>query len=197
MALTSGLTVRTNSFGYVNQRMFRAGRPTQRAGGGRSCQYPDPSAWTGPEEHGHEGSRYCYVAGSATGGCCASPTRTGPSTATRWAFGAVRPSSSVTGSVGLPGAASTTRDGASVANFRRAPCLGDGMRIRLQASNGQYGRRPEQRRRPGSREPGPAQRLGRLHLTDLDGGCLESGDTVALRTSDGFYLRADGEAARR
>ncbi|MCY4662184.1 MAG: hypothetical protein OXF93_20635 [Acidobacteria bacterium] len=78
-----------------------------------------------------------------------------------------------------------------VANWRRAPCLEGGMRVRLQASSGEYvvavgnggGAVRADQPRPGPR--------GRFTLVDHNGGpCVESGDVVSLHTSDGFYLRA-------
>lgn len=77
-----------------------------------------------------------------------------------------------------------------VAKFRVAPCLRDGMRIRLQASNGQYvvavGNGGGDVLAVGSRL-GP---WGEFTLVDANGGCVESGDAVSLHTSDGFFLRA-------
>ena len=77
------------------------------------------------------------------------------------------------------------------ANFRRAPCLADRMRVRLQASSGEYvvavgnGGGPVRADQP---RPGPR---GRFTLVDHNGGpCVASGDVVSLHTSDGFYLRA-------
>ena len=77
-----------------------------------------------------------------------------------------------------------------VANFRVAPCLRDGARVRLQASNGQYmvavgnggGEVRADRQRPGA--------WGRFIVVDRNGGCVESGDVVSLHTTDGFFLRA-------
>ena len=77
-----------------------------------------------------------------------------------------------------------------VANFRVAPCLRDGARVRLQASNGQYmvavgnggGEVRADRQRPGA--------WGRFTVVDRNGGCVESGDVVSLHTTDGFFLRA-------
>ena len=77
-----------------------------------------------------------------------------------------------------------------VANWRRAPCLRGGDRVRLQASNGQHviavgnGGGAVRANQPGR---GPR---GRFTLVDHDGGCVRSGDLVSLHTSDGFYLRA-------
>ena len=78
-----------------------------------------------------------------------------------------------------------------VANYRRALCLSDGGRVRLQASSGEYvvavgnGGGPVRADQP---RPGPR---GRFTLVDHNGGpCVESGDRVSLHTSDGFYLRA-------
>ena len=77
-----------------------------------------------------------------------------------------------------------------VANFRVAPCLRDGMRIGLQASNGQHvvavGNGGGEVLAVGS-HLGP---WGEFTLADANGGCVESGDAVSLHTSDGFYLRA-------
>ena len=78
----------------------------------------------------------------------------------------------------------------AVANWRRAPCLRDGERVRLQASNGQYlvavgnggGNVVANRSQP--------VRGTRFTVVDANGGCVESGDVVSLHTSDGFYLRA-------
>ena len=77
-----------------------------------------------------------------------------------------------------------------VANFRVAPCLRDGMRIRIQASNGQYvvavGNGGGDVLAAGSH----LGSWGEFTLVDANGGCVESGDVVALHTSDGFYVRA-------
>ena len=77
-----------------------------------------------------------------------------------------------------------------VANVRVAPCLRDGMRIRLQASNGQY---VVAVGNGGGEVLAVGSRLGpwaEFTLVDANGSCVESGDTVSLHTSDGFYLRA-------
>ena len=77
------------------------------------------------------------------------------------------------------------------ANWRRAPCVGGGSSVRLQASNGQYvgavgnggGAVRADQRRLGAH--------GLFTLVDHNGGpCVESGDSVSLHTSDGFYLQA-------
>ncbi len=90
-------------------------------------------------------------------------------------------------------ARSLNRTRRAVANWRRAPCLSDGGRVRLQASSGEYvvavgnggGAVRADQPRPGPR--------GRFTLVDHNGGpCVESGDVVSLHTSDGFYLRARG-----
>ncbi len=98
------------------------------------------------------------------------------------------PSSSVTGPADARRTLNETRR--IVANFRVAPCLRDGMRIWLQASNGQYvvavGNGGGDLLAVESRL-GP---WGEFTVVDANGGCVESGDIVSLHTSDGFYLRA-------
>ncbi len=83
-----------------------------------------------------------------------------------------------------------------VTHYWRAPCLGDGGRVRLQASSGEYvvavgnggaAVRADQPR------PGPR---GRFTLVDHNGGpCVASGDVVSLHTSDAVLslLGAAGE----
>ena len=98
------------------------------------------------------------------------------------------PSSSVTGPADASRTLNETRR--IVANFRVAPCLRDGMRIRLQASNGQY---VVAAGNGGGDVLATESRLGpwgEFTVVDADGGCVESGDVVSLHTSDGFYLRA-------
>ena len=77
-----------------------------------------------------------------------------------------------------------------VANFRVAPCLRDGWRTNLQASNGQF-----LAAEIGGRGAILANRDKLLAgedfvIVDHDGACVESGDAVSLRTSNGFYVRA-------
>ena len=99
-----------------------------------------------------------------------------------------RPSPSIAGPANAVRALNENR--VTVANFRVAPCLRDGMRIRLQASNGQYvvaaGNGGGDVLAVGSH----LGRWGEFTLVDTNGGCVESGDVVALHTSDGFFLRA-------
>ena len=98
------------------------------------------------------------------------------------------PSSSVTGPADAARSLNETR--AFVANFRVAPCLRNGMRIRLQASNGQYlvavGNGGGDVLAVGSH----LGAWGEFTLVDPNDGCVESGDAVSLHTSGGFYLRA-------
>ena len=98
------------------------------------------------------------------------------------------PSSSVAGPADARRTLNETRR--AVANFRVAPCLRDGMRIRLQASNGEHvvavGNGGGDVLAVGSH----LGAWGEFTLADANGGCVESGDAVSLHTSDGFYLRA-------
>ena len=173
------------SVGYVNQRMFEPGAPAASRwwtimATGYQCQ-----DWA--REHGYHPPNFCHgTVGYAPRFSNPYWTFNGDPTGVRGSA----PSSSLHGPSDARASLNRTRH--ILANFRRAPCLDDGTRIRLQASNGQYvvalnnggGRVLANRDRPSA--------WGRLYVVDLDGGCLESGDTVALRTSDGFYLRADG-----
>ena len=96
------------------------------------------------------------------------------------------PSSSITG----PADARRTlnRYRRTVANFRVAPCLTDGMWVRLQASSGEFvvamdgggGEVVANRSQPGP--------WGRFQVIDRNGGCLESGDPLVFMTSEGWYL---------
>ena len=98
------------------------------------------------------------------------------------------PSSSVAGPADARRTLNETRR--TVANFRVAPCLRDGMRIQLQASNGQY---VVAAGNGGGDVLAAESRLGpwgEFTVVDANGGCVESGDVVSLHTSDGFYLRA-------
>ncbi len=77
-----------------------------------------------------------------------------------------------------------------IANIRAAPCLRGGASVSLRASNGQYvtaDRNGGGAVTADEDAPGP---WGTLQIVDPNGGCVENGDTVYLRTSDGFYLRA-------
>ena len=102
------------------------------------------------------------------------------------------PSSSVTGPADNRRTLNETRR--IVANFRRAPCLGEQgpVDVRLQASNGRFvtaiGKSGGYVR--ADRDvPGPWERL---QLAGAAAGCIESGDEVFLSTADDFYLRAAG-----
>ena len=77
-----------------------------------------------------------------------------------------------------------------VANFRVAPCLRDGMRIRIQASNGQYVVAVGNGGGDVLAAESHLGPWGEFTVVDANGGCVESGDVVSLHTSDGFYLRA-------
>ena len=96
------------------------------------------------------------------------------------------PSSSITG----PADARRTlnRYRRTVANFRVAPCLTDGMWVRLQASSGEFvvavdGGGGEVV--ANSSQPGPWERF---QVIDRNGGCVESGDPVVFMTSEEWYL---------
>ena len=102
------------------------------------------------------------------------------------------PSTAVTGPADARRRLNETRTAA--ANFRVAPCLrgGDAVRLLLQAPNGQYwtadgnglGAVTADQDAPGAWE--------QFHLVDATGGCAQSGDSVALHTTDGHYVRAVG-----
>ena len=102
------------------------------------------------------------------------------------------PSTKVTGPADARRLLNETR--ADVANFRVAPCLrgDDAVRFVLQTSNGQYwtadgnglGAVTADQYAPGA--------WGQFYLVDATGGCAESGDSVALHTTDGHYVRAVG-----
>ena len=81
-----------------------------------------------------------------------------------------------------------------VANFRTVPCLGAGEspRIRLQAHNGQFVAAERNGGGAVTADRPSAGAWERFQLVDADGGCVESGDTVSIHTSDNFYLRARG-----
>ena len=161
------------SYGYVNQRAFEPGASAS-------------SRWITIMSYGTQ----CYDAGFD----CQHLLRFSNPDVTYngdpMGVPGTRPSSRVNGPSDARRTLNRTRR--IVADFRRAPCLRDGARIRLQASNGQYvvalngggGEVQAARERP--------SRWGRLYLVDANGGCVESGDTVSVRTSDGFYLRAVG-----
>ena len=82
----------------------------------------------------------------------------------------------------------------TVANFRRAPCLQVGAEVRLQASDGHYViavgngggavRADQPRAGPWGRFTVTARGVARAD------GCIRSGETLSLHTSEGFYLRA-------
>ena len=174
------------SFGYVNQRMFGPGAPASSRWW-TIMAYPDECQdWA--RERSYDEVDFCWWSGVGQVLRFSNPywTFNGDPSGVRGSA----PSSSVTGPSDARASLNQTRS--IVANFRRAPCLGDRTGIRLQASNGQYvvaannggGGVLANRDRPSA--------WGRLYVVDVDRGCLESGDTVALRTSDGFYLRADG-----
>lgn len=99
-----------------------------------------------------------------------------------------KPTSSVDGPADARRSLNETRR--AVANFRVAPCLQGGSVIGLRANNGQFltaengggGAVAANRDEAGDWEL--------FELEDRNGGCVESGDAVALRTSDGFYFRA-------
>ena len=93
------------------------------------------------------------------------------------------PSSSVAGPADARRTLNRTRR--IVANFRVAPCLTDGTWVRLQASSGEYVVVAEGEVLANRGQPGP---LGRFEVFDENGGCVESGDYVSLRTTDGLYL---------
>lgn len=161
------------AFGYVNQRMFLADAPISSRwrtimAYSRQCDDDTESHWC-PGVLRFSNPRLS-INGDPTG------------------VPGDRPSSRVDGPADARRTLNRTRR--PVANFRRAPCLRDGVRIRLQAARGQYvvavgnGGGDVLANQPG---PGPRSRFT---LVDANGGCVEPGDVVSLHTSDEFYLRA-------
>ena len=161
------------AFGYVNQRMFVAGAPISSRW--KTIMAYSSQCLDGTESHWCPGVlRFSNPRLSINGDPTGVPGD--------------RPSSRVDGPADARRMLNRTRR--QVANFRRAPCLRDGVRIRLQAGGGQYvvavanggGEVLANQPRPGPRS--------RFTLVDANGGCVEPGDVVSLHTSDGFYLRA-------
>lgn len=171
------------AFGYLNRRMFDVDAPTSSRwwtimAYGTEC-------YDHAEAEGLDGDAWCWVPGGRI---------------LRFSNPARRYRGDPTGVPGTqrtrnlrgPADARRTMNRArrDVANWRTAPCLRNGDRVRLQASNGQYlvaagnggGAVAANQPRPGPR--------GRFTLVDHNGGCVVSGDTVSLHTSDGFYIRA-------
>lgn len=162
----------------------------------RELTYPAGVGFAGPIDH--DSDTPCIVTVMAVGRQCvedgleqvarfSNPNRLYKDTAT--GIPGDKPSARVDGPANA--ARHMNRMRRHVANWRRAPCLRSGSRVRLRASNGQYvvavgngggAVRANQPRR------GPR---GLFTLVDHNGGpCVASGDTVSLHTSDGFYLRA-------
>ena len=83
---------------------------------------------------------------------------------------------------------------AGLVDFGVPPRLCGGERvIQLQARNGQFVGSQRYRVRANSDVAG---RQERFVLMDTNGGCVESGDVVFLRTADGSYLRSYGDWRR-
>ena len=83
---------------------------------------------------------------------------------------------------------------AGLVDFGVPPRLCGGERvIQLQARNGQFVGSQRYRVRANSDVAG---RQERFVLMDTNGGCVESGDVVFLRTADGSYVRSYGDWRR-
>ena len=166
------------SVGYVNQRAFEPDAPVSSRWVTIMAYAAQCSDWN--DEHGADFGFYCRGAPRFSN---ARRTYRGDPTGVP----GVRPSPSIAGPADARRSLNGTRR--IIANFRRAPCLRDGARIRLQAGNGQYvvavGNGGDVLADRSQVSPG-----GRFTVEDANGGCVEPGDTVSLRTSDGFYLRA-------
>ena len=164
-----------HAFGYVNQRGLEPDAPALSQwrtimAYDRQCREADVQCWRMPRFSNPDLSHFGDPLGVP--GDAPSSQATGPADARRLL--------------------NETR--ADVANFRVAPCLrgGDAVRLVLQASNGQYwtadgnglGAVTADQDAPGAWE--------QFHLVDATGGCAQSGDSVALHTTDGHYVRAVG-----
>ncbi len=99
------------------------------------------------------------------------------------------PSSSIDGPADARRSLNETRH--IVANFRRAPCLTSEVRVRLQASDGQFVTASRNGGHDVSATRDSTGPWEHFTLVDANGGCVEAGDAVYFHTSDGFYLRAD------
>ena len=98
------------------------------------------------------------------------------------------PSSDVTGPADARRTLNETRH--AIANFRVAPCLREGAQISLQSSNGQFLTAVYGGGGPVLANRDAPHAWEHFELMDLNGGCVESGDAVAFRTFDDFYLSA-------
>ncbi len=81
-----------------------------------------------------------------------------------------------------------------VANIRPAPCLrvGQSPTVGLQASNGQFVGAHYAGGGPVTADREALEPWAGFHFEDENGGCVDAGDVVSLRTQHGFYLRDRG-----
>ena len=167
------------SVGYVNQRAFEPDAPVSSRWVTIMAYGTQCADWN--DEHGADFGFYCHGAPRFS-----NPRRTyrGDPTGTAGAA----PSPSVAGPADARRSLNSKRK--VIANFRRAPCLRAGSRIRLQASNGQYVVAAGNGGGDVLADRSQVGPWGRFTVVDANGGCVEPGDTVSLHTSDGFYLRA-------
>ena len=167
------------SVGYVNQRAFEPDAPVSSRWVTIMAYSVQCADWN--DEHGADFEFHCHGAprfSNARRTYRGDPTGV-PGTA---------PSRSLAGPADARRSLNNTRK--VIANFRRAPCLSNGVRIRLQASNGQYVVAAGNGGGDVLADRSRVSPWGRFTVVDANGGCVEPGDTVSLHTSDGFYLRA-------
>ena len=165
------------AFGYVNQRTFEPGAPA-------SSRWMTLMAVN--NQCGHAGFGCTHILRFSN------PDRTWLGYPTGVAYRGGGFTTRVDGPADATQVINLTRH--VVANIRPAPCLRVGQlpTVGLQASNGQFIGAHYAGGGPVTADREALEPWAGFHFEDENGGCVDAGDVVSLRTHHGFYLRAEG-----